>query len=362
MLHGACTAMCAWAVVLVLAGARLDAAEPLELVLEAYKATDASLRRGSYRGTFYERQGDRYHADADVRVEFDFPKYHIDLTYRSMTFGDTRRLIVFDGESVGLSRFSPRISVSGAEGEVHPAVRLPTGLVPPQLAGFPWDAANLHRTVDSLDVLVDNVGDRLKSEFAPGGDVILTYPTGSAEATLRYPKKFGYRIASKEVISDSGELLRKSEVTWQRFGDHWFISSLTDLSTRSEVEQTLVITDASIGDAADPQRFTLAALDLPGASRIIDRTSVGSDRAKFHYVPVRDEVIEQATSGILADLERVPGVRNRPPLRQDLAPEAGRSGNTSLLVAVNISLIVLLAVAFWIRRRSRSSDRSRPVQ
>src|ERR1700748_2554979 len=84
---------------------------------------------------------------SDIAIDFDGHKYLVEMGFREHADQLSRKIIVFDGTSVGGSGFATNIKPIGAEGEIFDGRPGNNGGVRPQLAGFRWDPSRLHLEV-----------------------------------------------------------------------------------------------------------------------------------------------------------------------------------------------------------------------
>lgn len=327
----------------------------LDVIQEVFLAMDSELVSGEYSGEFSARVGGVVVTRASVSVRFDEGKYRVDLKYSDEPLHCDRRVIVYDGEVIGASRFSSGISVTGSEGEIFTPRPTATDLVSPKMAEFPWDPARLHRQFVHVVGLVKNVASTLTSERDEVGDIVLKYKSGPmTPVTLRFPKDYGYRVGAMEVMSAGGGVVHRYEIEWRAREDTWFISRFLEEWPSEGRSWELRVAEATIGIVPDSSSFALAALDLPQGARVIDRTNRSGDVAsKLHYIPVSDDQIEAATAAVLADATRFPNIRARS-INGAAASKSAVVGGRSWFLIVIANLVVLCLLFCFARHRTRS--------
>jgi hypothetical protein len=104
--------------------------------------------------------------------------------------------------------------------------------------------------------------------------------------------------------------------------------------------------------------FTLAALEMPGGTRILDqRQNIAADD-RIHFVPVDDATMEKAMDRMVDQIASMPTRERKPP--RTIAVNTG----PMQLFIVNVVVTAGIAVAIlWnrIRRRERSTSVSDPA-
>jgi hypothetical protein len=255
--------------------------------------------------------------EADVEVFFDEEKYHIRLEFLQHPEQLTRRIIIYDGSAIFGSRFSDRISRTGAETRVEPKNDI-SHLVKPTLFDFRWDVTGLNLTfLDAPGLLKKQrelgrvVESNSASEDSYGWTVHVDQIT---RAVYEFTKLAGYNPTSRKVFED-GVLVNETTGKWNRSNNTWYISSLSDwegFRGRSQKKWILSYSSFEANIPIDPKLFTIPALEMPAGTRIVDSRPNDTKKARFHYVPHSDAEIEAGLSSMVEQLETLPATNINP--------------------------------------------------
>jgi hypothetical protein len=273
-------------VVLALPAGVVRAAEPLEVIREAFRASSQGLTSGIGKGAYrhYRARGDddwQLKQDADLTVYFDGKKYHIDLAFhRDDLREDDARRIIYDGEAVTEAWFTPAVHPAGAQAYVSSALQY-DGLNRPWNGIFRWDVAQLSRNVWDLERSTRKAGaGDLEIAQTTDGDLILTHRLiGRDWIRAKCPRRSGYNIARLQHFNErQNRPAREVRIEWKQGpGGLWYVRWLDETQvlrdakgavwrTRDVVKYTEFEPNAKV----DPKRFTEESLGLPARSRILD--------------------------------------------------------------------------------------------
>ncbi|QDT88437.1 hypothetical protein [Gimesia algae] len=190
-----------------------------------------------------------------------------------------RRVILFDGSTLATSRFSPRISVTGAAGDLFPARASRSGIVSPQIAHFPWDIAHLDREVCYFPMVIENLGrDRLACSYTPQGDITAGYLVGrqgkAGKVDLLFRKKDGFHLGSYRCENPQRKLMQSNDLAWTQIDGVWCVKKMIEVSYIANKKWELEFNTIKPNAAIEENTFALEALELPARSRIIERGPV----------------------------------------------------------------------------------------
>ncbi len=214
--------------------------------------------------------------DAKITVKCKGGLYYIDMKFDSNSQGYQRRIIYYDGSQICTSYFTPRISITGAAGEIIPKRASRSGVVSPQIANFPWDPAHLRQELSSLPLVISNVGyDRISYHKTPKGEIEVTYLVGrkgeSGIVRLQYPQKAGLHLSDYEYVNPDGRMMQSYHLKWSEIEGLWCIKKMVEVSHIADKKWELEFNTISPNAEIDEKTFTIESLDLPDRSRIIDR-------------------------------------------------------------------------------------------
>lgn len=346
------------------------AAEPLKIIREAFESSRQALKSGIGEGTFEkiewvrvnsEKNPRKFETQANVKVYFARPKFHIRLEYSKEPLKRNKRIIIYDGTGVFTTRFSDHITVTGGETEAYDVNKTSTGMVMlPGSTGFPWDPTRLPSAIANISWLLDNyTRDDLGVRETPMGNYFIRYkPSAKHESyyVLEFEREYGYNLSSwRYFIAAEGESSRSQvKLTWKEQDGIWYIASIEkefNLGGHT-YRDALHYERFEVNAEVPPEMFTMAALEAPGGSRLIDHREQAAKQGvaeRIHYVPVEDKQMEQKLDSLAAQLAVLP---TKPPPRRgqptNLAPNLSRIW----LVAANVLLLAIIAALLLWRRRN----------
>jgi hypothetical protein len=155
-------------------------AEPLDTVVQAYRATSRELKSCSALAMYREFQGpDAEHltliTDADVEIYFRDSKYALAPTYSLEPRGTRLQRILADETSITATRFSERIHPLGADTRITNRAGVNTA--------FPWDVSKLFKGALDVEVVSRNVArDLFTIEQTPVGDIDCVFRVKNSES------------------------------------------------------------------------------------------------------------------------------------------------------------------------------------
>ncbi len=330
-------------------------AEPLAVIRSAFDASSSNLKSGIGHGVFrhYERPVDTKDwelvTEADIEVHFDKSKYHIllDFTESNALLKLDRQVIIYDGSAVFTSRFSEQIKPVGSQTSVYNPSPVPSNLVRPVRAGFPWDVTKLGACLVNVNRLIENIGeDAITLVKTQDGDYVGEHEVGkSGKCVFKWPRKYGYNVSVRQLSTD-GEPAGDMVATWRQSGGVWYVESLTEYGKypESESRDELEYDDFEVNAEVSPDLFTMDALAMPSGSRILDQRP--EVKQPIHFVPYEDDEIEAKLGDMVSQLESLP--TNWQPAA---SVKPSRDFGKILIVLANVIIIAAIVTLVVIRRR-----------
>jgi len=336
--------------------------EGLRIVQAATDAAASALVSGMGEATYkhFARSkkdpSQEAHAEAQLSVAFDRGKYRLEFRYSKHSLKTERQIIVYDGTAIFSNRFTKNIHPVGSHTDVFD-VPEGQGKVRPQLAGFPWDVTKLHSSLVDLNRVLKNVSaDKIQVILSPEGDYVGQFPSGgNSFVKFECPRKYGFNVGRTSIYgSSSAKPVQEFIATWKKDGDVWYVDTFSeefDSSTRqerSEMHYNKFTANAKVS----PELFTMAALEMPAGSRILDHRPKTAQ--PIHYVPHEDKALEKQLGTMVEQLQSLPVERPHVPHTAPAPPSPYRrvifwSTNAAIVLA-----IVGLSVALWRLRRKRN--------
>jgi hypothetical protein len=283
--------------------------DPTDTLIIAQAAFDASfdgLKSGHGHGVLehYERVEGAPQwtlvTDGSVETFFSGRKYHIRIDYSRDRMGLSRRIIIYDEKSVTTSRFSDLISRTNCEANVFSPEGGTTGMTRPRMAHFRWDVSQLSSSLLNVGSFLDQVSaDRINSSELEEGGFVWEYTVGkSTRVLVEFLEKFGFNPSRVQVFAPNKEKpTRECIATWRKQQGIWFVDSISEkLAYRGRDGQRtqrlwkLKYDEFEVNADVSPELFTMAALDMPASTRILDHRPDTTERIR--YVPVKDEEVE----------------------------------------------------------------------
>ncbi|WP_299466217.1 hypothetical protein [uncultured Gimesia sp.] len=252
----------------------------LDQLIAISNNVDLQLRSYKAEGRFreYDIIDDDFQLtkDAQITANCSGARYYLNLEFTSHNEAEQRRVILFDGSTLATSRFSPKISVTGAGGDLFPARASRAGIVSPQIASFPWDISHLQRELCCLPLVIENLGrDRLSCSKTMEGDLKAGYLVGKSgkagKVSLVFRKKDGFHLSCYHCENPQGKLMKTNDLDWINIDGVWCVKKMVEVSFIANKKWELEFKSISPNVMLDEKTFALEALDLPARSRIIDR-------------------------------------------------------------------------------------------
>jgi hypothetical protein len=260
------------------------AAEPLEVVRSAFRASSAGLTSGAGKGIYREYEavaGEEWTlpVDAEILTQFDGNKYHIELRYQTEYRGLSCRRITYDGKQVKAAWFPPRWLTRG-QTRVITIQDYGDGLSRPELADFRWDVARLSSNVWDVERMMKSVpAVNIEIRESPEGDLIGSFPVVNSDGVrvqFECPKKFGFNIARVQVSNRGTQRpAQESRIEWKLAPNElWYVRSLQDdfvhLPENKRSRRVLKYAEFEPNVKVDPKIFTYEWLRRPMESQIAD--------------------------------------------------------------------------------------------
>jgi hypothetical protein len=339
-----------------------DPIEILNLAEEAQRAQFQAVKTLGATGRFRQEGADlktQEHgviAEGQLILAVDGPRYFVELTFDRDQLELTRRVIVHDGSVLATNRFSPRISRTGSETDIYQPESAGANTVPATRAGLPFDPSRLSYALTDLEAHRRNVGDKkFRLEPTPPDDarLVLSHPLGTqSQARLTINPEHGYLLEAVWAGTEGSPYFQRTTADWREIDGVWCVVKL-----RHEVhyEGLHEVTELEFDDVqpnapVDPKLFTLAALEMPPGTRVIDRRLPDPREGGIHFAPATDEDVDQKVASMadaLKHLSSLPVPVGGVPLDQ----QPGRS-TFAIIMAINLGLLGLfLGVIVWRRRR-----------
>jgi hypothetical protein len=206
--------------------------------------------------------------------------YHIFLLYKQEPRGTQSRRIVYDKSEIAATRFSGRISRTGAQTELY-SKPLGRTISPPTVAGFPWDVSRLCKNLLDLDAVAKtHTLEEVKIVEGPGGDIVGSFPVKNSQSgriTFECRRDFGLNLANVKIFFDENKPpIHDYRIQWKKGeGDVWYISSLVDdhysIGHKITIHRELILKDFRPNIPVAKTMFTRESLQAPDGSRILDR-------------------------------------------------------------------------------------------
>jgi hypothetical protein len=255
--------------------------EEFKTIENAQVSIGKSLKSGRGVGTF--KLSERASAtdpwkvttSAIISANFDGEKYHVDLTYDPRAKSYVRRIIIYDGESISTSRFSPRIKPYGAEADI--CDKQSDEIHIPDLTELDWDVAQLHLQALSLKLVSKHFGkDAIKLTHTDSGDIKGEYALSKvSKALFTCDRKLDFNVSEVLAWNEGSKSPAQTySLKWKKDKDVWYVSEICNemaypdsSQQRSELKYDTFEPNAII----DPAIFERSSLELPPKARTIDR-------------------------------------------------------------------------------------------
>lgn len=267
--------------------------DALDKLVKISTEVTTQLRSYAAQGRFreYDIAGDDFPLlrEAKITAKCNGARYYLNLEFTTLQEpyqrraipqeAYQRRVILFDGSTLASSYFSPRISVTGAAGELFPARASRSGIVSPQIFHFPWDIAHLDREACYPLMVIENLGrDRLFCSYTPQGDIAAGYLVGrqgkAGKVDLLFRKKDGFHLGSYRCENPQGKLMTSHDLDWTQIDGIWCVKKMIEVSYIAHKKWELEFNTIKPNATIEESTFALEALDLPARSRIIERGPV----------------------------------------------------------------------------------------
>jgi hypothetical protein len=185
---------------------------------------------------------------------------------------------------------------------------------------------------------------------------------------IEYAKKYAFNASRAQIVLDGdSKPYHEMNATWKNDGGVWYIDSLTDqyrikdeeLRIDKDVRVEMRVGSFQPNAKVPPETFTLAALEMPPGTRILDQRPAPAPREP-HYVPYKDKELEKKLDGMVAQLKSLP--TERPHTRSGSPPAASGqlwvwAANAAILAAI---IAFLLIWRYRAKARSRTPERGPP--
>lgn len=343
----------------------------MNIVEEAFAQGEASLKSqravGRYRVYVPSINGTGELGliqSAEAKVLFDRPRYYISLDFDQHEKGIDHRIIIYDGNAIAVSRFTPRINVTGGEADIYLAREMSDGSVIPEFSGFPWDPSHLDYDLASISALLKNIPEEnIAATEETDGDIMLTYHIGKNTFQLMCHKDDGFHVSDMKGMNPRGDLMVHVSCKWIQVDDIWSLSYIrreVEYDSKSRRRTELEFTTIEPNVPIDPKYFMLDALGLPGGARIIDRRRPEARvEDLIHYVPVGDDQVDRSVGELVKEVERLPTLQD-PGTREKRGGDGTfnkmHSVSVWVICVVNVIVILfILALVLWGKSRRMNS-------
>ncbi len=244
-------------------------------------------RSGAGNAVYRESQGASDESlsvttDADVEMYFRDSKFALVLTYKTEPRGTKQQRIVADDKAISATRFSDRISRTGATTRIVGRESINTV--------FPWDVSQLARSVLDLDIVFKKHSrDQITIDQTPTGDLACSFRVQNSESgrvEFQCLRAFGFNLANVKFypVGDQPPN-REIQIEWLQTAEGlWHINSLKDTRRRRPdvlSRRELIMKEFDANAEIPDDTFTEAFLNAPVGSRVID-TRTKSDEKKGH--------------------------------------------------------------------------------
>jgi hypothetical protein len=284
---------------LLIAPGWVRAADPLETVCEAFRASSNGLHSGIGKGKYrhYEAVPGsdwQLEVEADILAQFDGRKFHVDFMFAK---DEVRRLdskrMFYDGEKITAAMFTPKSHPTGAQAYVTAPNDSGDGLARGAWGDFQWDVTNLAKNVWDPERIFKILGaNRVEIKETPDGDLVGSYLISDHRIRILFecPRRFGYNL-SKEQVFNVGEDHPAQEFSLQwRQGPKglWYVTSLVEtFATRDERGKAdkrwravVMYSKFEPNVKVDPSLFTEESLRMPAGSWIVDSRPQAKQRSR----------------------------------------------------------------------------------
>jgi len=257
-------------------------AEPFETAREAFHASSKGLTSGTGNGRYrrYETAADgtwQLKVDADITTFFSGNKYHVDLAFhRDDVRHHTSTRIIYDGEAVTTTWFSPDIHPVGAHTVIFAPENNGDGTSRPWDADFPWDVSKLPKHVwDPEAVALKSHTQVTRVHQTQEGNIVVE-TSKLTHARYECDRRYGLNIAKAECIGPRDEHPRREyTLRWKKSPDNlWYVTSFletfdhVDLGKR--VHNVLMYSQFCPNVDVAPIAFTEESLRMPDRCPIVD--------------------------------------------------------------------------------------------
>jgi hypothetical protein len=272
--------------------AQVSKAEPLDLVREAYLATQSSLRSGSGEAIF-ESYARPLHSEqwqlrvrAKCRIWFRDSKYHIRLVYDKDEDRNLKsRVIINDGSALLTNCRSPRLMPLGEEGAIYDAN---TNANTPVSAAFPFNPAKLPDAFLSIEALVKTPDLHLEVKRVGENLCRGTFQAGNDHSRFEAAARDGYNVSSWQAFSTgSVKPVQSHTGVWLRDMDSWYVKSVTIDFNPAKAPSTREVLSYSkfvVNPSVDDSYFKFEALELKVGARILDQRREAKELIYYNTV------------------------------------------------------------------------------
>jgi hypothetical protein len=211
---------------LLITPVRVRAADPMETICAAFRASSEVLHSGIEKGKYRDYMADRGGEwqplyEADIVAQFEGRNYRVDFSFET---NDRQRMhsrrMFYDGEKLMVASFTPDAPPTGAYVREKNPLEYGEGrgLARGAYLDFQWDVTNLAKNAWDPERVAQNLhANPVEIKETPDGDLAGSYQLTSTDRTRVYfecPRRYGYNLAKKQVFKE-GEDRRDQEYSLQ---------------------------------------------------------------------------------------------------------------------------------------------------
>jgi len=248
---------------------------------EAYQASTAKVQSARGEGIYQEFASDpnaggemKLLVEANCTVQFARDKFQIDLRYKQNLIDRIEsQVIIYDGNILACSQFSPRILPFKAEADVyHPDGKLYS----PSQCGFHFNLPALPAEVLPLDAMRrKQLFPLVQMKKTESGVLTGSVRNGELVHEFDFSPQSGFNTTEWRSYRD-GVKYKTVLANWEKKNEIWFVASIVSetepVDAKGKIHRIVFRYDKFEPNAVvSPDAFKLASLKLPDGARILDR-------------------------------------------------------------------------------------------
>lgn len=263
----------------------------IQTMTAAYEAATAPRKPYQVHAKYESHKGVDGETVQTYGIEFDATfsgdQFRYDFEFEALPPSNKKpydRIIAMsDGESVYVSRFTPRINPTGCEADIYPCG---TGiiLVATRSLRFAY-----HDTKSFL--IPPSIFDSFEIETTEteSGDLECTYTLDDVNG-VRFvlSKKQAFNLVSAQLFhNDSDQVRQEQLLKWKQLDGRWYLSdyrdSIYDADGSLKNSKHLEITDFKMAAAANLKKTAMSVEEMAVKGRVLDRRRDGDEKI-FEFV------------------------------------------------------------------------------